>query len=795
MYVALNDHVPTRGWSGLVPVGAPSPAHVSAEGPGPQRPVITYSGIGDEAGASLGDQLDALAELGWNSIELRTVDGQSLARLDDRAFIRVADALRRRGMAVACVASQIGGWSRPITGDFSHDLDELAILLHRCSALGSPYIRIMSYPNAGLDEPEWGRRAVRRVGELARRAERAGVILLHENCVGWARARADRMLLLLDAAGSALRLLFDTGNGIAHGYDAYELLSQIVGHVEHVHVKDAEICAGKVVYTLPGRGAARVAESLRLIASSGYAGSWSIEPHLSLRPHEPRGPATGCRETFVAFGVALERLLCEGGFSGLKALQPEPDPSSADGRASPPPPVDPPASCHSGTLPPYISESSYVPGALPTTVRLAEADCDLLVRLLRTPTAGQLETGRRGPRPRLWEAQRAYAAAAAALGFLPVYHAVPTPAEVTCGTVPTPVARALAEIPGFLESQPSLVLRLGAQAPREATVMFNVHLDTVDPMEPGWFDGVRFHGRGAIDAKGPAVGLLAGIRAALKSEPTIRSRMSILIQVVSGEEGGAMGTIGTRPLVRRGFVGRLNLFCEPTSLRYLPRATAAMTARVTIEGRDGIDDRPERAHNATVLLGFLAQHLGLALGGQRGSRVCVGGIHTGRLHNRVYGAGELLVNVAYDSEDAGRRLESVFAAALADGVTEFTRRFSSTPAFALTAAEAASVTCLQWLKQGLPALAGRDPWYEGLLEDAGVARWPDENPAFTCDAIWMHDVAGAFTVVLGPGDLAANNAHGSGEFAELADLEAYASAIARILVGFCRSRPAGKPCG
>jgi len=124
VYVALNDHVPTRGWSGLVPVGAPSPAPVSAEGPGPQRPVITYSGIGDEAGASLGDQLDALAELGWNSIELRTVDGQSLARLDDRAFIRVADALRRRGMAVACVASQIGGWSRPITGDFSHDLDE-----------------------------------------------------------------------------------------------------------------------------------------------------------------------------------------------------------------------------------------------------------------------------------------------------------------------------------------------------------------------------------------------------------------------------------------------------------------------------------------------------------------------------------------------------------------------------------------------------------------------------------------------------------------------------------------------
>lgn len=420
--------------------------------------------------------------------------------------------------------------------------------------------------------------------------------------------------------------------------------------------------------------------------------------------------------------------------------------------------------------------------------KLLDADRDLLIELLRTPTAGPLETGPEAPPPLLWEAQRAYAEAAAGLGFVSVHHAAPKPEEVMFDTAPLAVGRAVAEVPDFLDHQPSLVLRLGPPLPREATIMFNVHLDTVSELEPASFDGVRFFGRGAIDAKGPAVALLAGVRAALAADAGIGSRVSVLIQAVSGEEGGAMGTIGTRPLVRRGFVGRINIFCEPTGLRYLPRATAATTARVRIEGRDAIDDRPERGHNATVLLGFLAQHLGLALAAHPHGRICIGGMHTGLLHNRVYGTGELLVNMAYDSREAGRRLEHALPDALGDGLADFARRFSSTPEFAVTAADAASVTRLEWLKRGLPTLTSTDPWCEALLEDgAGLTRWGEDEPAFTCDAIWMHDVAGAFTAVLGPGDLAANDAHAPGEFAGLAELEDFAAAVARMLVSFSRA--------
>ncbi|MGH3625321.1 MAG: M20/M25/M40 family metallo-hydrolase, partial [Sciscionella sp.] len=219
---------------------------------------------------------------------------------------------------------------------------------------------------------------------------------------------------------------------------------------------------------------------------------------------------------------------------------------------------------------------------------LLDADRELLLRLLRIPTVGPLERVEGEPPAELRRALRDYATAAAEIGLRPVHNGCASVADATREDVPLAVRRSAT--PGFLEAQPSLVLRLGPELPPEVTVMFNVHLDTVSGLVPVGFDGSRFTGRGAIDAKGPAVALLAGVRAALAADASIGTKVGVLVQAVSGEEGGAMGTIGTRQLVEAGFTGRLNVFCEPTGLRYLPRATASMTACVRVDGRDAIDD-------------------------------------------------------------------------------------------------------------------------------------------------------------------------------------------------------------
>ncbi|WP_198680550.1 M20/M25/M40 family metallo-hydrolase [Lentzea terrae] len=399
-------------------------------------------------------------------------------------------------------------------------------------------------------------------------------------------------------------------------------------------------------------------------------------------------------------------------------------------------------------------------------------DRDLLLRLLSLPTAGPLETT---AEVHLWEAMDVFASAAAGIGFRVAHLAAPAPSVLRRPDVPS----ILHDVgPEFLACQPSLVLRLG---PAEPAVMFNVHLDTVAPFEPEGFDGTRFHGRGAIDAKGPAVAMLAGIRAAVAADPAVGHEAGVLIQAVSGEEGGAMGTFGTRPLVEAGFHGRLNIFCEPTGLRNLPRCTAAMTASVRVDGDDAIDDEPHRGHNATVLLGFLAQHLAVGLASR--GQVCVAGLHTGRLHNRVYGSGELLLNMAYHCAESARTMSAALETGLRTGLAEFSDRFRDMPFFHRTATDATAITSLRWVKRGLPSLPAQDI----PLLDAIVPRWPADEPAFTCDAIWLAGVPNARTAVLGPGSLGANNAHARGEFADVTELDRFADIVRDIVLEFTRN--------
>ncbi|MFR9728441.1 M20/M25/M40 family metallo-hydrolase [Saccharopolyspora sp. MS10] len=413
---------------------------------------------------------------------------------------------------------------------------------------------------------------------------------------------------------------------------------------------------------------------------------------------------------------------------------------------------------------------------------LTEADLALLRDLLEIPTVNPLEPA--APPARIREAQERYARAAHRIGFRTAHHDAPGPEALERPGIPRAVREA-ASNPGFLADQPSLVLRLGPELPARRTAMFNVHLDTVAGLEPVTRSGDVLTGRGAVDAKGPAVALLAGIRAALTARPGLGDEVGVLVQAVSGEEGGAMGVYGTRPLVEAGFFGRLNVFCEPTGLRYLPRATASATARVSVDGRGAIDDDPASGHNATVLLGFLAQHLARRLDpSDRPGRCCVAGMRTGDRHNRVYGSGSLLLNLSYATTAEGEAAERALEAAVRDGLAEFTAIFRHTREFARTAERAAELVRVDWLKRGLPCLDDTAGWARELFADAGIDRWPDEEPAFTCDAIWMHGIPDTCTAVLGPGSLQANGAHAEGEHVAVAELRAFARAVAALLVAF-----------
>lgn len=238
---------------------------------------------------------------------------------------------------------------------------------------------------------------------------------------------------------------------------------------------------------------------------------------------------------------------------------------------------------------------------------LGAGELEWLTELMAVDSVSPLEGG---PMDGAARAQRVFLAGAAERGFRTALHRAPAPELLERPEVPAPVREAAArDLPAFLAGQPSVVVAHGAPQPQERRLVINFHVDTVGPHVPPRLDGRILYGRGAVDDKGPGVAAAAGIAAAFAEDPGLDGRIEVQIASVPGEEGGAMGTYGTRALVDAGFTGRLMVFAEPTGNTFMDGCTAAMTPRITVLGQDSTDDHPADGHNATVLLGFLADFL------------------------------------------------------------------------------------------------------------------------------------------------------------------------------------------
>lgn len=270
------------------------------------------TGVADEGASSIADQIACHRALGWNHLELRSIDAVPVARLADEAWRAVVDQLQQHAMAVPVLASQIGNWGSRIAGDFAVDLAELDRLLEIAAPLGTRMIRIMSYPNSGWEEARWRAAVIERLCRLTEVAQRHDVVLVHENCAGWAGRSAEHTLDMLHAVGSDhLKLLFDVGNGLSYGYQALDFLREVWPYVAHVHLKDGLGSGQGVHYQELGEGETGAVECIDFLLRNGYGGWFSIEPHLSLIPHLQVSDDNPLRKqaTYVAYARRVEHIL------------------------------------------------------------------------------------------------------------------------------------------------------------------------------------------------------------------------------------------------------------------------------------------------------------------------------------------------------------------------------------------------------------------------------------------------------------------------------------------------------
>ncbi len=279
---------------------------------------LLFTGISDEGAASLEEQIRLHKELGWQSLEIRGIDGVNISEMSDEAFEKVCTLLDNENMRVAGFASAIANWARPVTGDFEIDRRDLLCSAPRMHRLGTPFLRIMSYARGEADEKTWSVESVRRVAELSRMAEGEGIILIHENCDGWASAEPENLARLLDSVPSdALKIVFDMGNPRSHGHEidkVWKFLKACEDRIAHIHIKDCYLDEkGEAVHCFPGEGECRVKETVEyMIREKGYKGLLSIEPHMVFQFHKGPAPADADQkkaENYLEYGRRSMALL------------------------------------------------------------------------------------------------------------------------------------------------------------------------------------------------------------------------------------------------------------------------------------------------------------------------------------------------------------------------------------------------------------------------------------------------------------------------------------------------------
>lgn len=288
------------------------------------------SGFPDEVSDDPAVQIRALKMLGWNHIDLRSVNGRNVSSLSEKEFDHVLQQCAENDIEIACFGSTIANWSRNVRDSLELDMAEMKNAARHMNRAGVRFIRIMSYK---VDTPvELGNALesiiIGNIKKIVHLAEDNGIVCLHENCETWGGQSCHHSLRLLEQVDSpALKLVFDTGNPVSmkdivgagpYGYqDSLKFFREVREHVAYLHIKDARRVNGKTDYTFPGEGQGRVREILGLLAEYEMPIPISIEPHVAVVFHDPTVEAGFEKRwnTFIDYGKRLIALAEEAGIT------------------------------------------------------------------------------------------------------------------------------------------------------------------------------------------------------------------------------------------------------------------------------------------------------------------------------------------------------------------------------------------------------------------------------------------------------------------------------------------------
>jgi 3-dehydroshikimate dehydratase len=270
--------------------------------------MFTLSAFADEISPDPQEQIDVLKQCGIRHIELRSILKTNVLDLTDAQVADLKALLAKHGFKLSAIGSPIG--KIRIDEPFEPHLKRFQRAVDLCRVFGTPNIRIFSYyPAEGSDwdhADDVSRKAVfDRMAEKVRRAEKAGVRLLHENehrIYGDAPARVQQ--LFRDLPSPAFRAVYDPANYVFCGYDPWQGWETTRDVTAHFHIKDW--VAGEKHGCVAAEGQGRIPDVMADALKRTYDGFATLEPHLL--GGGPTGGVTG-PELFPKAAAAYKKVL------------------------------------------------------------------------------------------------------------------------------------------------------------------------------------------------------------------------------------------------------------------------------------------------------------------------------------------------------------------------------------------------------------------------------------------------------------------------------------------------------
>ncbi len=140
---------------------------------------------------------------------------------------------------------------------------------------------------------------------------------------------------------------------------------------------------------------------------------------------------------------------------------------------------------------------------------------------------------------------------------------------------------------------------------KDPLVVFCTHLDTVPPWFGARREGKLIHGRGACDAKGPA---LAMIEAARRIVASGEERIGFLFTV--GEETDGAGAQFANAHIQAPWTPRYTIVGEPTDNRFIKGGKGVFKCKLHAKGVAGHSSEPIGPSAIHELVGAIARMLG-----------------------------------------------------------------------------------------------------------------------------------------------------------------------------------------